>query len=159
MLQQPIDGKILLLSAGKQPPIIPSTGTAKWKQTCPKAWFSRTLVSKLGAMFMLAKCANPACSTKFLRLNEGKLFQVETEFVARPAHRRGRMAGKARTKRRTEHFWLCPECAPFVTLAFDKHEGIITIPLPHGKATKHVVVVDPGFVRASEKAVTDKTGT
>jgi hypothetical protein len=94
---------------------------------------------------MLAKCANPACSTKFLRLTDGKLFQVETEFVLKPNTRNGNNVGKTIPRRRTEHFWLCSECAPFVTLAFDRKEGIVTVPLPHGKAMKRVLVVDPAF--------------
>jgi hypothetical protein len=94
---------------------------------------------------MLAKCANPACSTKFLRLTEGKLFQVETEFSVRSANRKCKGLVKANPRRRTEHFWLCAECAPFVTLAFDQREGILTVPLPQGEATKRVCLVDPGF--------------
>src|SRR5438270_91053 len=112
---------------------------------------------------MLAKCANPACSTKFLRLTEGKLFQVETEFVLKPTNRNGNGAGRINSRRRTEHFWLCSECAPFVTLAFDRKEGIVTVPLPHGQATKRVLMVDPGFRPASETAAVsltpEKTGT
>jgi hypothetical protein len=30
---------------------------------------------------MLYKCANEACNTPFRRLREGKLFQVETEYL------------------------------------------------------------------------------
>ena len=112
---------------------------------------------------MLAKCANPACSTKFLRLTEGKLFQVETEFVTKPNHRNGNGVGQTRARRRTEHFWLCSDCAPFVTLAFDRREGIVTVPLPHGEATKRVLVIDPGFRPLSgafqAKSEPEKTGT
>ena len=112
---------------------------------------------------MLAKCANPACSTKFLRMTEGKLFQVETEFSARSVNRNGHGIAKITPRRRTEHFWLCAECAPFVTLAFDRREGILTVPLPQGEATKRVFMVDPGFRPISEDARAtvepDKTGT
>lgn len=94
---------------------------------------------------MLAKCANPACSTPFRRLHEGKLFQVETEFVPREASRRNDTGALAPSRRRTEHFWLCAECAPFVTLAFDRKHGVVTIPLPKGEETRTVRLVDPAL--------------
>jgi hypothetical protein len=85
---------------------------------------------------MLYKCANEACNTPFLRLREGKLFQVETEYHAQrgtvPASRR------ARPWRRVEHYWLCDACSPFVTLAFDRNRGVITVPLPDGQGKKTV---------------------
>lgn len=90
---------------------------------------------------MLAKCANPACSTPFRRLNEGKLFQVETHTTQESTERTFRREGSVR---RIEHFWLCSECARFVTLAVHEKNGVITIPLPEGDAVKSVRVVDPG---------------
>ena len=90
---------------------------------------------------VLAKCANPTCSAPFRRLTEGKLFQVETQYPSKDE----RMPRKNRLTHHVEHFWLCAECAPFVTLAFDQREGILTVPLPQGEATKRVCLVDPGF--------------
>jgi hypothetical protein len=87
---------------------------------------------------MLHKCANPVCSNRFLRLREGKLFQVETEFQPnseRPAtNRRKRRLGL----RHVEYYWLCNQCAPYITLVSDPTEGIITIPLPEGIARRTV---------------------
>lgn len=90
---------------------------------------------------MLAKCANPACSTPFRRLNEGKLFQVETRTTSEA---NGRMSRRKGSARRIEHFWLCAECCRFVTLAVHEKSGVITVPLPEGELVKTVRVVDPG---------------
>lgn len=89
---------------------------------------------------MLYKCANQACNTPFRRLREGKLFQVETEYLA------GRepsttLSRKTRPWRRIEHYWLCDACSPFVTLTFDKNRGIVTVPLPDGSGQKLVRVI------------------
>ena len=80
---------------------------------------------------MLYKCANPACAQPFRRLDEGKLFQVETEFfpasdsgTALPS-RRGRML-----RHHIERYWLCDTCSTNLTLTFEQGRGISTIPLP-----------------------------
>ena len=89
---------------------------------------------------MLYKCANEACNTPFRRLREGKLFQVETEYIA------GRgpsptLSRRVRPWRRIEHYWLCDACSPFVTLAFDRNRGVVTVPLPDGSGQKVVKMV------------------
>jgi hypothetical protein len=88
---------------------------------------------------MLHKCANPVCSNRFLQLREGKLFQVETEFAphsAKPAvNRRQKKLGL----RHIEYYWLCNQCAPYVTLVSDPTQGIITIPLAEGTARRTVI--------------------
>ena len=93
----------------------------------------------VGRKRMLHKCANPVCSNRFLRLREGKLFQVETEFVPKsnkPAtNRRKQKLGL----RHIEYYWLCNQCAPYVTLISDPTQGIITIPLPEGVARRTVI--------------------
>ena len=92
---------------------------------------------------MLYKCANESCNAPFRRLREGKLFQVETEFVgghhtSPPAVRKGRPI------RRVEHYWLCDACSPFVTLTFDRTRGVITVPLPDGLGKKTVTMLSMG---------------
>ncbi len=77
---------------------------------------------------MLSKCANPACSTPFQYLREGKLFQIETE----PSQDGGlHLLGK-KPGRRVEHFWLCGPCSTQMTLAFQRGKGVITLPLRTG---------------------------
>lgn len=79
---------------------------------------------------MLSKCANPACAQPFRHLDEGKLFQVETEYfpasASRPAlpHRRGRML-----RHHIERYWLCDSCSATLTLAFEHGRGVSTVPL------------------------------
>jgi hypothetical protein len=89
---------------------------------------------------MLHKCANQACSTPFRRLREGKLFQVETRYFSGhgPA---AEVSRKTRKGRRVEHYWLCDACSPFITLTFDEHRGVITVPLPDGTGQKTVKIV------------------
>ncbi len=88
---------------------------------------------------MLYKCANEACHTPFRRLREGKLFQVETEYFA--DGQRSQTARRNRPWHRVEHYWLCDACAPYVTLAFDQHKGVITVPLPNQLGNKTIRVV------------------
>jgi hypothetical protein len=87
---------------------------------------------------VLAKCANPSCSTPFRRLTEGKLFQVETQYPPSPE----RLPRKNRLRHHIEHFWLCGECARLVTLAFHEDRGLITVPLAEGTITKRVKLVE-----------------
>ena len=89
---------------------------------------------------MLCKCANEACNTPFRRLREGKLFQVETEYVA-GREPKTMPSRRARPWRRIEHYWLCDACSPYVTLTFDRNRGVVTVPLPDGSGQKVVRVI------------------
>jgi hypothetical protein len=71
-------------------------------------------------------------------LNEGKLFQVETEYFAPPDAPKVRAAWSQRPLHRIEHYWLCDECSSFLTLTFEKGHGMITIPLPDSVGKKTV---------------------
>jgi hypothetical protein len=74
---------------------------------------------------MLHKCANPACTTPFRSLREGKLFLAET-FPSES----GVVFEDTRQKlRRREHFWLCDACCAHFTLRFDNNLGMLTVPL------------------------------
>jgi hypothetical protein len=88
---------------------------------------------------MLYKCANEACSAAFLRLREGKLFQVETEYFAQT----GGSPRRTRPWRRVEHYWLCDSCSGYITLTFDRERGVITVPLPDGLGKRTVTLVSP----------------
>ena len=92
---------------------------------------------------MLHKCANPACENLFRRLREGKLFQVETKRFPESRERGSSLA--RRNARHVEHYWLCDECTPLVTLAFDRTEGMLIVPLPGGWGEKVVTMISqPG---------------
>ena len=99
---------------------------------------------------MLYKCANPACSNLFRRMSEGKLYYVETEYFESPKHRPH--VGRKRHLRRVEHYWMCDECSPFLSLAFDKDRGVITMPLPNMDGIKTVRVVAPDSLQKEEEA-------
>ena len=69
---------------------------------------------------MLAKCANPSCSTQLVYLREGKIFMVESP-QPRPA-----LVGPVGPKpqNRVEHFWLCGPCSSSMTLICDSHGSV-----------------------------------
>jgi hypothetical protein len=76
----------------------------------------------------------------FRYLSEGKLYKVETEYFDQE-NRNGR-SRMVKPARKVEHFWLCDECASFLTLAFDKSRGMITVPLPNLAGSKKVTRLD-----------------
>lgn len=79
---------------------------------------------------MLSQCANSNCGKPFLRLREGKLFLVETDRVRQAGEAAAPPFVRARKQRRVvEHFWLCDDCAPHWTLAYDPERGLELIPL------------------------------
>ena len=69
---------------------------------------------------MLSKCANPACSAKFLRLHDGRLFVKQLE---------GDCDSAARPERQREYFWLCNSCCRTLTIVVEKGKPIQVIPL------------------------------
>ena len=82
---------------------------------------------------MLAKCANPSCKAPFLYLREGKLYQMEVTMdaarsVPEPNEQPGPAADR-RPVRRLEFFWLCGRCAPQMTLAFTRGQGVVVVPI------------------------------
>ena len=80
---------------------------------------------------MLYKCANPACTRPFRRLDEGKLFQVETEYFPASESRQALPTRRGRMLRHhVERYWLCDDCASTLTLTFEQGRGISTSPLP-----------------------------
>ncbi len=76
---------------------------------------------------MLAKCANPQCSHVFRYFGTGKLYRL----TDRQQHGKG--------ANNLEHFWLCANCAPMMTIAVE----------PTGKP----VVIPRAFVRGYREAV------
>lgn len=70
---------------------------------------------------MLAKCANPACSTPLVYLREGKIFMVDSPQQLEVL---GAVPTKRKAANRVEHFWLCGPCASDMTLTYDRERGI-----------------------------------
>jgi hypothetical protein len=75
---------------------------------------------------MVSKCANPACSTSFRYLHEGKLFRMA---VTAGYLNSGADPGAKKNSHRLEFFWLCEECAPVMTLTFEQGIGVTTKPI------------------------------
>jgi hypothetical protein len=81
---------------------------------------------------MLSQCANSQCSRPFLRLGQGKLFLVETEYVAKSGELTAPSSPRMRPQpRQVERYWFCEECAEIWTLVHDRSQGIVLVPLPH----------------------------
>jgi hypothetical protein len=106
---------------------------------------------------MLSHCANPLCSTPFVRLREGKLFLVETESGA-PAEkvRAGllinqsfRLVLNASTRQshvfptmrkppqRVDRYWLCDRCSALWTVTQNEDRRIVLVPLT-GSANRRI---------------------
>jgi len=71
---------------------------------------------------VLAKCANPSCSTTLVYLREGKIFTVEST-ESKP-NLDGSVSIQAKASNRVEHFWLCGPCSSEMTLTYDRQRGI-----------------------------------
>jgi hypothetical protein len=80
---------------------------------------------------MLSKCANPACATTFQYLRGGRLFKFELELFEResPSLVGSNSPGDKKPARRVEHFWLCGDCARYVTLSLERERKVVVVPL------------------------------
>jgi hypothetical protein len=92
---------------------------------------------------MVSKCANPACSTPFHYLREGKIFKLEVEVTpsASPedalefSGSQGPFLVTSRKPvRKLEHFWLCGPCSQTMSLLFDKDNLVTVMRKPHARA-------------------------
>ncbi len=69
---------------------------------------------------MLSKCANPACSARFLYLHQGRVFRFDIGIS--PAR-----DPNGRT-RRQERYWLCGDCVQVLTLRYE-HGTVVVRPV------------------------------
>lgn len=69
---------------------------------------------------MVSKCANPACSARFLYLHEGRIFAV------RPLT----SANTDISRSVVERYWLCDTCAQNMTLVLHR-DGVTLERLTH----------------------------
>lgn len=82
---------------------------------------------------MLAKCANPSCSTPLVYLREGKIFMIESapQSSSKSSSKTNAAAPlklAAKAQNRVEHFWLCGPCSLEMTLIFEHHTGVQVVP-------------------------------
>lgn len=82
---------------------------------------------------MLAKCANPICSTPLVYLREGKIFMVESPQA--PLELVNAAPTKTKGANRVEHFWLCGPCSNELTLTYDRRRGVEIVRKELGKMT------------------------
>jgi len=93
---------------------------------------------------MVSKCANPACSTPFHYLREGKIFRVEVE-VTPPltpeetielsnGSKVPFLVAMRKPSRKLEHYWLCGPCSQTMNLLFDRDNGVTVLPKAHTRA-------------------------
>jgi hypothetical protein len=80
---------------------------------------------------MLAKCANPSCSTPLVYLREGKIFMVESP--QSPFDLLGATPIKPKAANHVEHFWLCGPCSCDMTLTYDRERGVEIVRKVAGK--------------------------
>jgi hypothetical protein len=66
-------------------------------------------------------------------MDQGKLFQVETEYLS--AFRVNGPPRRNQPIRRVERYWLCDDCSSVLTLTFEKGCGVVTVPIPHAQQT------------------------
>ena len=71
---------------------------------------------------MVSRCANPACSEKFLYLHQGKIFQLTPTAGVEAT-------GGGFTPSLYERFWLCDKCCKEMTLVWGGTEARL-VPLP-----------------------------
>ena len=93
---------------------------------------------------MVSKCANPACSTPFHYLREGKIFRVEVEVMPlltpeetielSNGSKVPFLVASRKPGRKLEHFWLCGPCSQTMSLLFDKDNGVTVMAKPHTRA-------------------------
>jgi hypothetical protein len=93
---------------------------------------------------MLSQCANSHCGKPFVRLGEGKLFQVEA--ASRQAV--SFASNLRKPPRRVDRYWLCNSCAATWTLVQDPKQGVSLLNLPIPPAS----VQPPGKTHPNEMA-------
>ncbi len=77
---------------------------------------------------MVSKCANPACSTPFHYMRDGRLFRMESAASQAPAGSESLDFRERKPPRHVEHYWLCGKCAASFTLIVD-HGKVVAVPL------------------------------
>jgi hypothetical protein len=74
---------------------------------------------------VLHKCANPACYAQFRYLHQGKLFEVEIQYVESSSRNGHGKVGNG--KGHVERCWLCDQCAAHITLRFDRRMDLVMV--------------------------------
>ena len=134
----------------RQPPGTgsPLRNTCSWiplwsKFSCP------TLLSR--GVAELHKCVNPDCSAQFRYLHQGRLFEIEIQYLETADS-----AGQATLrhgKGYVERCWLCDQCVTHITLCFDPRRGLV-VASSLGRAER---VITPATPQSTANAATERT--
>ena len=80
---------------------------------------------------MISKCANPACSARFLYLHKGKLFHFVREAQNQDEVLLGFDPSVLKRANGIDYFWLCETCSASMTLVHCRGVGVTMHPLHH----------------------------
>lgn len=99
---------------------------------------------------MLHKCVNPDCSAQFRYLHQGRLFEIEIQYLetADSAPQGTLRNGKGHVER----CWLCDQCATRIALRFDPRRGLV-VASSLGCAER---VITPATPRSTANAATGR---
>jgi hypothetical protein len=88
------------------------------------------LIVEAGDPHMLSNCANPKCSAPFHYLHDGRLFEVQVtpQEMALTKAETGETVPKKRPSK-VERFWLCSKCSATMTLAVNRENEALLLPL------------------------------
>jgi hypothetical protein len=93
---------------------------------------------------MLSKCLNSHCSATFQYFGQGKLFRVDFADAGRKRAQAGKeMVASIRSKAcPIEHFWLCEDCAAFMTIELSDGGEVRLLPnqIPNQVSARKPVV-------------------
>ena len=82
---------------------------------------------------MLSKCLNPACTSSFRYLRDGRIFQLE--IAPSP--------NSPSPFRRREYFWLCGSCCSTMTVVLRDGHGSVQSLYPDFVSEDDADVLDP----------------
>jgi hypothetical protein len=77
---------------------------------------------------MISKCANPACSARFLYMHQGKLYRFEREAEDNAELMLGFDPIVRKHSAGAQFYWLCENCAASMTLIRCKGVGVTMHP-------------------------------
>jgi hypothetical protein len=99
---------------------------------------------------VLHKCVNPDCSAQFRYLHQGRLFEIEIQYLetADSAPQGTLRNGKGHVER----CWLCDQCATRIALRFDPRRGLV-VASSLGCAER---VITPATPRSTANAATGR---
>jgi hypothetical protein len=95
---------------------------------------------------VLQKCASPVCCAQFRYLHQGRLFEVEVQYFDSPSETGQSRLGNGRG--RIERWWLCDQCADYMTLRFDRERGGVMVCSFGDCAEKPVILQSNGRAAA-----------